>query len=424
MASGISPPSPMEASGQMDEKWKFFKQKFELYLKAIEATKKSSEYRASLLLTTIGDYALRIYNNFKFEEDGHKMNYEEIVKKFEEQFKPEKNVTYERHTFFLRNQRHGESIEAYVTELQHLSSTCQFENLRDSLIKDRLVLGITDITVRERLLQIKDLNLPKTISICRAAEQAKNQLQCLSSETSSMSIEKVNLQERGSSNMATTGSRRHDDKGARYAGSDSASDNNYQRRHPSNSKQSGRTQIRKSQFKSSQGKTFSCRNCATQHGLNQCPAFGHKCRNCGKLNHFARSCMSKINEINFYSDSDSSDSSINSINCINYIMTVNQDKKYDWNVTLNVHNNTSINFKLDTGAQINAIPVKFLNNLKIHKNNLIASNSKITTYTGSQIDILGKCSLLCKYKDFKDYITFYIVNNASSLSWERMTAKD
>ena len=57
----------------------------------------------------------------------------------------ELNETYERHIFNLRNQRSDESIDGYVTELKHLSKSCNFcDCLCDSLLRDKLVMGIVD----------------------------------------------------------------------------------------------------------------------------------------------------------------------------------------------------------------------------------------------------------------------------------------
>ena len=36
-----------------------------------------------------------------------------------------------------------------------------------------------------------------------------------------------------------------------------------------------------------------CKYCGKQHKVQQCPAFGKMCRNCGKRNHFANVCSSK-----------------------------------------------------------------------------------------------------------------------------------
>ena len=42
--------------------------------------------------------------------------------------------------------------------------------LLDSLIRDRIVCGITSNAVRTRLLKEKDLNLERAVEICKSAE--------------------------------------------------------------------------------------------------------------------------------------------------------------------------------------------------------------------------------------------------------------
>ena len=62
------------------------------------------------------------------------------------------------------------------------AKTCEFLNLRDSLIKDRIVLGIISQRVRERLLREDDLTLQKAMQICQAAEATERQLNKLDTE--------------------------------------------------------------------------------------------------------------------------------------------------------------------------------------------------------------------------------------------------
>ncbi|CAI5669105.1 unnamed protein product [Oreochromis niloticus] len=42
-----------------------------------------------------------------------------------------------------------------------------------------------------------------------------------------------------------------------------------------------------------QASTFNCKRCGTKHASRQCPAYGKQCKNCGKMNHFARMCRSR-----------------------------------------------------------------------------------------------------------------------------------
>ena len=53
---------------------------------------------------------------------------------------------------------------------------CEFGNLRDRLIRDRLVIGIIRDSARERLLSTASLDLPKAVEICKTAEATKEQM--------------------------------------------------------------------------------------------------------------------------------------------------------------------------------------------------------------------------------------------------------
>ena len=84
--------------------------------------------------------------------------------------------------FHSRKQLQGEPIEQFVTDLKLKAQTCQFENLKDSMIRDRLVLGVTNTRVRERLLREENQHLEKGVKICQAAEATERQIQTLSTE--------------------------------------------------------------------------------------------------------------------------------------------------------------------------------------------------------------------------------------------------
>ena len=57
-----------------------------------------------------------------------------------------------------------------------MSNTCEFGDLKESLIRDRVVFGIQDNSVRERLLRDPDLTLQTAIEKVRSAELTNAQL--------------------------------------------------------------------------------------------------------------------------------------------------------------------------------------------------------------------------------------------------------
>ena len=59
--------------------------------------------------------------------------------------------------FNLRVQTGGESADNFLTDLYTLAEFCNFSDLRDELIRDRIVVGIRDKVLSERLQLEADL---------------------------------------------------------------------------------------------------------------------------------------------------------------------------------------------------------------------------------------------------------------------------
>ena len=93
-----------------------------------------------------------------------------ILDALEHYFKPAKNVIYKHYVFGCCKQEDGESIDSFVTRLREKAATCDYGALRDELIRDTIVLGITDEGTRRRLLRERDLTLALAVETCRAAE--------------------------------------------------------------------------------------------------------------------------------------------------------------------------------------------------------------------------------------------------------------
>ena len=64
-----------------------------------------------------------------------------------------------------------------MTELKQLSKNCNlYDCLCDSLLRDKLVMGIVDKETRKKLLQMKKMTLELCIDTCRAYEAATSQI--------------------------------------------------------------------------------------------------------------------------------------------------------------------------------------------------------------------------------------------------------
>ena len=74
---------------------------------------------------------------------------------------------------FNRKQALSETANDFITALFKFSETCEYGELCDQLIRDRLAVGIADAMLSEKLQMDKDLKLEKAITIIKQAEQVR-----------------------------------------------------------------------------------------------------------------------------------------------------------------------------------------------------------------------------------------------------------
>ena len=71
--------------------------------------------------------------------------------KFDSFFSVRKNVVIEHTKFNKRSQLPDEPVEQFITSLYNLAADCNFGELKDQLIRDRIVIRIRDASLSERL---------------------------------------------------------------------------------------------------------------------------------------------------------------------------------------------------------------------------------------------------------------------------------
>ena len=104
------PPSCLRLdSNNLEEEWKFWEQKFDLYLNASGASEKSEVTQIAIFLHCIGDDALKVFNAFQFASEDDKKQLKVIKEKFKDYCTPCKNIVFERFNFWRLTQAPGES---------------------------------------------------------------------------------------------------------------------------------------------------------------------------------------------------------------------------------------------------------------------------------------------------------------------------
>ena len=253
-SSSVLPPPP-----QLDihhsnaaEKWKQFALRWKHYSLSLELSKKDEDAQVGTLLTVIGPEAQEVYTTFEWENEGDEEKIQLVLDQFKAYCEPKKNIPFERYCFNQRQQQTGETYDQYKTALKKLAEGCDFAKITpDEILRDRLLFGISDNKVRERLLRETNLTLEKTDDLCHASERMAAQLKIVA-DKQTPPAEAANAVSTGKSNVTRS----------------------------------------KPQAPRSQTKEIDCSYCGQRHAQKKelCPAYGKKCTTCGKNNHFANKC--------------------------------------------------------------------------------------------------------------------------------------
>jgi len=278
-----------------------------------------------------------------------------------------------------------------------LAKDCSFAN-DEEMIRDRIVFGTNSKAVREKLLsEGAGLNLQKAVEVARNFEYAKLQMKEMSGlNKQSQDIHAVKHKPRpkpASSQGAPrqVSSRQHDTP-----------------RHETPRQETPRQESRRQtpHYPGKPSYTYGCSCCGRQHGKDDCPAKGRRCAKCGGWNHFAIKCGTKnkkVHSVDCKEDTTPSDFYIDSVD------SKGNSRDEVFVDILTGPRCTPVRFKIDSGAKVNVLPKHIFNQLNIQIP-LEAADSILSQYTGSQLHVLGMCTLPCTYQNIRQHLKFYVVN--------------
>jgi hypothetical protein len=174
----VKPPERMDFTVE-DQRatWKRWRRQFMVWLTSTEQLEKSDVVKINLLLTCLGPDGLEVYDTFDAADDA---TLEDVLEEFDRYWEPRSNVTMSRYKFFSSEQG-SKSVNEFVTSLKSLAKDCEFGDLRDSLVKDMLVLHCSSDDLRGRLLRETDLTLKRATNIALVHEEANRNLGLISS---------------------------------------------------------------------------------------------------------------------------------------------------------------------------------------------------------------------------------------------------
>ena len=201
------------------------------------------------------------------------------------------------------------------TALRKLAEGCEFQTITPGkILRNRLIFGIKDDKVQERLLRESNLTLVKTDEIGRAAESMSAKMKVLSdnSELTVSFVKSIQSKHRSLSEKTLSVS---DEKNMRE-----------------------------------------CWNCGRQHEYHKkelYPAFGKICRKCRKPNHFSAKCCGARPKFAQRSVR-AVDEGVDEVFPTQVSAVDMDDSQF---VTLKLESGNYLRFQVDTGAQCNVLPL-------------------------------------------------------------------
>ncbi|XP_031333730.1 uncharacterized protein K02A2.6-like [Photinus pyralis] len=376
MASCSLQPMNLRAP-DLSQAWKTWKTQFLIYLRATGLDKESDARKVALMLHYLGPDCLKIYNSFNENLDSVK--YDELETRFDAHFTPTANISFERHIFITRKQGSNESLEDYVTALTNLSLSCDLGALRESLIKDIFTCGLNESNhyIKEKLIGAGPIELNKAVELAKTASLTKAQMSQLSSAASFVGAINNQFQRRKRVNQSHTKRRK------------SVS--------PSTSP--------KNNYGSPSSYDSACTRCG-QHHRYRCPAATQICNYCHRRGHFVQCCFKKKSRT-VHQLSTTEDLFLGMVECEN--VPSSDVKSLSWESAVHI-NNKEVICQLDTGAQTNIISLSKFTTLGLPNSNITPCSSRVSTFTGHNIDVIGSVNLTCKVGLRKSHELFHVAN--------------
>ena len=219
----------------------------------------------------MGDKADDILASFGLSDEDQK-KYSIVREKFNRYFMKKRNVIFERAKFNSQCQQKGETVDDFITNLHCLAESCAYKNLHTEMIRDRIVVGLLDDGLSEKMQLDPNLTLEKAVSMARQSEAVHKQQGVVrgtsheSDELEFENLEAVNSRRGDKTKLATQ----------KY-------------------KSPGKTTVNKQSTNNQRMQSNKCSRCGKTpwHNRQQCPAKDVQCHKCQRTGHYSAYCYAK-----------------------------------------------------------------------------------------------------------------------------------
>ena len=392
------------------ENWISYEERFRLYLAANEVA--SDEKKQAIFLTTCGTSTYNLLRSLAAPKKPPELTFAELVKLAAGHYHPKPSLAVQRFKFFSRSRHAGESVAAFVAELKRLSEHCAFGDALQDMLRDRLVCGIHDQRTQRRLLAETDLTLQKAFDVAQAIESADSQVKELQ-QPGRAEVHAVKPPHRPFRTTARAETTHRSSPTYRSSPTHRSSTSS-----STHHDDSSRTPFRTAQHPSAQQPRTPCPRCARMHWASQCPFRQAVCHHCGKRGHIQASCRARSTTVR-HRQHDSQLHSQQQSSKVQYRhANTNSDQVFQCTgsstppirVELTV-NGAALTMEVDTGASVSLISDQTYRTTwtAAKRPPLQPSDTRLYTYSGELIEVLGTISVTVCYKQQTKQLSLLVV---------------
>ncbi|XP_063627468.1 uncharacterized protein K02A2.6-like [Cydia splendana] len=367
------------------------------------------------LITVMGSASYELLVTLCTPDKPSTKKFEVLKELMTNHLQPKRSIMAERYKFRQRIQKKGESLAVYVADLKKMTQYCDFKTELENNLRDQLVCGIADDTIRQRLFVEDALTFAKAWKLAVAMEAAEKDAAAVDSRTRGTSKEVVEVLYASASGS-----------GARRQGSSGTWRSNGATQVAGRSKAApqawgGRAQAKQAPVAGAASagaprarEQGQCRVCGGNHDAATCKFRVYSCRVCMQQGHLKKMCPRLQTGARVHALDANEEDEEELLNEVQFnALSVGSLSRYKpFMMTLDV-NGIGLEMEVDSGSAISCISLecyqKLFNNLPILTPNLL-----VNFYAGGSLRPVGRITPIVKYKNKEMSLDLFVIDGGKN----------
>ena len=327
----------------------------------------ANDKKRAILLSSCGSKCYSLFRSLVSPQSPAEKTYEELIEIMKEHKAPRPSVIMERFKFNKRDRKEGESIATYVACLRKMTEFCEFGTTLNEMLRDRLVVGVNDERIQQRLLSEKELTWEAAISKARSMEAAASNMRDMQSNKG----ERVYWVEK---------------------------------------------KVEKREI------SVSCYGCGGKHKTKDCRSRDVECFCCHRKGHYANRCPQKKKEFEERKNQNKSNTHSLQVDVgeveeieesLNHLFKISEEKSKAIVIEVNL-NNVPVIMEVDTGACLTVINQNTWERIKKSSlvSDLVETDLVFRTYTKEVVKPLGKAHVEFEYEGQVTKLPVFVVTGS------------